>query len=110
MNIGFLQVFNEFDWIGFSIDQARKFCDKLIIVEGFQFPNFKDIPLHSDDGTLEVIQNKMNEYPKFIELLTTIRKYSNYRENQAANFNWILKKCKTGDYFLPLDADEFYSE
>ncbi len=108
MRLGFLQVYNEVDWIKYSILHALKFCDCLIITEGSQFKNFKEIPLHSDDGTLEIIKEMMEEYPKEIELLTTIRKFQNYRENQAANFNFALKKCRKGDYFITLDADEFY--
>lgn len=108
MRLGFLQAYNEINWIKYSIQHAMKFCNKLVIIEGSQFTDFKEIPLHSTDGTLEIIEEMMEEYPKDIELTTTIRKYLNYRENQAANFNLALKRCKNGDYFLPLDADEFY--
>ncbi|MFX1328187.1 MAG: glycosyltransferase [Promethearchaeota archaeon] len=109
MNIGFLQVYNEVNWVSYSIDLARKICDKLIIMEGSQFSEFNEIPIHSNDGTLDIIKEKSEEYPNFIELQETIRKYKNYRQNQAANFNYVLKKkCKLGDYLLPLDADDFY--
>lgn len=89
---------------------AMKYCDKLVIIEGSQFSNFKDIQLHSTDGTLDIINEWAEEYPKEIEVLTTIRKFQNYRENQAANFNLALKRCKMGDYFLPFDADDLYFE
>lgn len=85
-----------------------KFCDKLIIVEGSQFVNLKEVPVHSNDGALEIIKKKMGIYENKIELVKTKRKYSNYRKNQAENFNMVLKKCKIEDYSLPLDADEFY--
>lgn len=108
MRVGFLQVYDEVNWIKHSLKMAMKYCDKLVIIEGSQFANFKDIPVQSTDGTLEIIKEWVAEYPKEIELLTTIRKSQNYRENQAANFNLALKRCKIGDYFLPFDADDFY--
>lgn len=108
MNIGFLQVFNEIGWIKYSIDHAMAFCDKLIIIEGSQFSSFNNISERSNDGTLDIIYERMNHYSDRIELINTIRKFPNYRDNQAANFNLALKKCKIGDYFLPIDADEFY--
>lgn len=108
MNVGFLQLYNEVDWTEFAIKHILKFCDKLVIIEGSQFVSFKEIPLHSTDGTLEIIEEMIEEYPNDIELISTIRKYSNYRYNQAANFNLALKRCKKGDYFLHLDADEYY--
>ena len=106
--IGFLQVYNEIDWINYAIEHALKLCDKLIIIEGSQFSSFKNIPERSNDGTLEIIHKWFDEYPKEIELINTIRKNPNYRENQASNFNLVLKKCEKGDYLIPLDADEFY--
>ena len=108
MRVGFLQVYNEVDWIGEAIDQAMSLCDKLIIVEGSQFKKFRTIPTRSYDGTLQKISQKTEEYHGSIEVYDTIRKYDNYRKNQAANFNKALKMCKIGDYFLPFDADEFY--
>ncbi len=110
MNIGYLQVYNEVDWVGYIIDQAMTYCDKLIIIEGSQFASFKEITERSDDGTLDIINEKFDQYFDRIEILPTIRKNPNYRHNQAANFNLALKKCKLGDYFLPIDADEFYFE
>lgn len=108
MILGFLQVYNEVDWIEYSIDHAMSFCDKLIIIEGSQFSQLKKIPERSNDGTLEIINQKIEEYPNSIELEKTSRKFSNYRENQAVNFNFALSKCDIGDYFAPLDADQFY--
>ena len=91
--IELLQVFKEVDWIAYSIEHAMKFCDKLIIVECSQFANLKEVPVHSNDGTLEIIKKKMGIYENRIELVKTKRKYSNYRKNQAENFNMVLKKC-----------------
>jgi hypothetical protein len=108
MIIGLLQIYNEVNWVGYSIDHAMKFCDKLIIIEGSQFKKLKKVPERSFDGTLEIIYKKMKDYSDSIELINTIRKFSNYRENQAANFNLVLSKCKIGDYLAPLDADQFY--
>ncbi len=108
MNVGFLQLYDEIDWVAYAIEHALKLCDKLVIIEGSQFTSFKDIPIKSTDGTLEVINEKIEEHPNDIELFSTIRKYANYRQNQAANFNLVLKKCKVGDYFFHFDADEYY--
>ncbi len=108
MNVGFLQVYNEIDWIKYSIDHAMNFCDKLIIIEGSQFVNFKKIPERSTDGTLDIIYEKMKEFHDKIELINTIRKFPNYRDNQAANFNLALSRCDDGDYFIPFDVDEFF--
>ena len=69
MNVGFLQVYNEIDWIKYSIDHAMNFCDKLIIIEGSQFANFKKIPERSTDETLDIIYEKMKQFPNKIELL-----------------------------------------
>ena len=108
MRVGFLQVFNENNWVGYAIDQAMKLCDRLIVVEGSQFTMSRVIPERSNDGTLDILAKKQQEYSNSIEIYKTIRKYGNYRKNQAENFNFALSKCKIGDYFLPLDADEFY--
>lgn len=108
--VGFLQIFNEVEWVDHAIDQAKKLCDRLIICEGSQFTNFPNIPERSDDGTIEHIHEAINAYDGFIELVDTVRTSSNYRNNQCVNFNRALKTCKPGDLFFPLDADEFYTD
>lgn len=108
MKLGFMQVYNEVNWIGFAIDHAMMLCDKLLIVEGSQFTAFPDIPERSDDGTLDIVSDKMKEYGDHIIWINTSRKHPNYRKNQCANFNRGLTYCKIGDYFIRLDADEFY--
>lgn len=110
MRLGFIQVYNEANWIGYTIDQAMLLCDKLIITEGSQFVSFPNIPERSNDGTLDIIVDKMKIYSNSIRLLNTIREHQNYRFNQAANFNRALGFCDIGDYFIKLDADEFYFE
>ena len=108
MRIGYLQVYNEVDWVGYQIDQAMKLCDGLFIIEGAQFSIHKYISERSTDGTLDIISDKIKEYPKRIGVKDTIRKHKGYRVNQCANFNRILGFCSFGDYFIALDADEFY--
>lgn len=110
MKLGFIQVYNEANWIGFAIDQAMRLCDRVLIVEGAQYTNFPGIPERSDDGTLDIISDKEKEYPKRMQVINTTRKHDNYRLNQCDNFNNALRLCDTGDYFLILDADEFYSD
>jgi hypothetical protein len=109
MKFGFLQVYNEFYWVGPQIDQAMLLCDELVVIEGSQFTSFKDIPERSIDGTLDIISDKIKEYPNRIKLEYTSRKHNNYRRNQCENFNKALSLCNEGDYFLALDADEFYT-
>lgn len=108
MRFGYLQIYNEIDWAECQIDQAMALCDKLLITEGSQFVAFPDIPERSTDGTLDVIHDKMKEYPNRITLNYTIREHPNYRRNQCGNFNRALTHCEVGDYFISLDADEFY--
>jgi glycosyltransferase involved in cell wall biosynthesis len=108
--IGFMMVYNEIDWVSYAIDQATLLCDRLIICEGAQFTSFPHLSERSDDGTLDVIEDKKVEYPKFIEVMNTARSHSNYRRNQCENFNNALSKCNEGDYFLPLDVDVFYKD
>ncbi len=108
MKLGFIQVYNEANWIGYAVDQAMKLCDKVLIVEGSQFADFSDIPERSDDGTLDIVADKKKQYPKRIEDIKTIREHSKYRFNQCANFNRGLTFCDIGDYFILLDADDFY--
>jgi len=110
MKVGFLQIFNEVAWAPFAIDQALKICDKLFICEGSQFANFKDIPVYSDDGTVDVIREKMADNPRSVFLLENCRRSQNYRTNQCENFNNAIAWCNNGDYLLPLDADEFYTD
>jgi len=110
MKLGFIQVYNEANWIGYTIDHAMKLCDRVLIVEGSQFANFPDIPERSDDGTLDIIADKKRQYPKSIKDIKTIRKHGRYRINQCANFNYGLTFCEMGDYFILLDADEFYPD
>jgi len=108
MKLGFLQVYNEVNWVEYAIDQAMLMCDKLLITEGSQFTSFPDIPERSDDGTLDIISDKSKQYGKRITCLNTTRKHKNYRYNQCDNFNRALMFCNKGDYFIQLDADEFY--
>jgi len=107
MKFGYLQVYNEVDWIGYQIDMALRFCDKLLIIEGSQFTTYKEISERSNDGTLDIISDKMKQYNNII-IEKTIRKHSNYRLNQCDNFNKALEYCNIGDYFISLDCDEFY--
>lgn len=108
--IGFLMLYNEIDWAAYAIDQAFMVCDKLIICEGSQFTSFVDIPERSTDGTLDIIADKQKEYPGLIDVMFTTRKHANYRQNQCDNFNKAVMLCSVGDYFLHLDADEFFSD
>ncbi len=110
MKFGFIQVYNEANWIGYAVDQAMKLCDKVLIVEGSQFADFSDIAERSDDGTLDIIADKKKQYPKRIEDIKTIREHGKYRLNQCANFNRGLTFCAIGDYFILLDADDFYPD
>lgn len=109
MKIGFMQVYNEVNWISYAIDQAMMLCDKLLITEGSQFVAFPDIPERSNDGTLDIINDKSRQYGKQIVLLNTIRKHGNYRRNQCDNFNRGLTLCDLDDYFIILDADIFFA-
>lgn len=110
MKFGFIQVYNEVSWIGYAIDQAIKLCDKILIVEGAQYKNFYNIPERSNDGTLDIINDKARQYPGIIKVMNTTRDHANYRMNQSQNFNFGLSLCNKGDYFIILDADEFYTD
>jgi len=110
MKFGFIQIYNEVNWIGYAIDQAVKLCDKILIMEGAQYTNFPDIPERSNDGTLDIINDKTRQYPGIIKVMNTTRDHANYRINQSQNFNLGLSLCNKGDYFIMLDADEFYTD
>lgn len=110
MKIAFLQVYNDVGWVAHNIDQTMTMCDNLVVIEGSQFVVFDNIPERSDDGTLDVIRDKMKEYPGRITLLGTVRKHQNYRHNQCDNFNRALEYCQLGDYFIPTDADKILFE
>ena len=110
MRIAMLQFFNEKDWAGYAIEQAAMLCDKLLIIEGSNYSTFADVPERSDDGTLDIISDKMKAYPKQIELLRSERRFAKFTHNQCENFNLALSHCGNGDYFIPLDADEFYMD
>ena len=110
VKLGFIMAFNEVDWIGYAIDQATEICDRVIISEGSQFTSFPNIPARSNDGTLDIISDKTKEYPNFITVSPSSRASGNYRHNQCANFNRALSTCSIGDYFIPLDVDEYYSD
>ena len=110
MRIGFMMVYNEVNWVAYAIDQAILLCDKLIICEGSQFTSFSFISERSNDGSLDIISDKIRQYPDFIKVVGTVRKHSNYRLNQCDNFNRSLNDCDDGDYFLPLDVDVFYKD
>ena len=107
MKIGFMQAYNEVNWIGYAIEQAILLCDKLVITEGAQCANFPNISERSDDGTLDIITDKMKIYSDRIQLINTIRHLKNWQLNQCANYNRVLDSCDIGDYFLKLDVDEF---
>ena len=109
MRVGYLQVYEEVDWVGYQIDQAMKLCDKLLITEGSQYSHttYKGISERSADGTLDIISDKIKEYPKRVGCIGTIREYKDFRHNQCANFNRALSVCNINDYFIKLDADEF---
>jgi len=110
MRLGSIQVYNEVGWIGFAIDQAMKICDKVVVTEGYQHVTFPGISIRSDDGTLDILSSKARQYAGRLELLNTIREYSDIRNNQCVNFNRVLECCSLGDYFLILDADEFFTD
>lgn len=110
MRLGFMQVYNEAHWVGFAIEQAMRLCDKLLVIEGSQFTSFPDISERSDDGTLDIISDKVKEYADRLILINTVRSHKNYRRNQCANFNRGLEFCNKGDYFLILDADDFFAD
>ena len=109
MKFGFLQVYNEKEWIGPQIDQIMMLCDNLLITEGSNYPKFPNVSERSTDGTLDFIHDKMREYPSRISLNTSIRKHSIWNQNKCDNFNRALTFCKDGDYFMKQDADEFYT-
>lgn len=108
MRFGYLQIYNEVNWARYQIDMAMSLCDKLLITEGSQFVSFPDISERSTDGTLDIINDKVKEYKGRIKCNNTIRASNNYRQNQCDNFNRALNFCNIGDYFVEMDADEFY--
>ena len=108
MKLGYLQVYDEESWVGYQIDQMMLLCDKIIITEGSQFVSFPEIPERSSDNTLDIISDKIKEYPGRITLNKAVRKSKNYRVNQCAGFNRALSFCNAGDYLFSFDADEFY--
>jgi len=110
MKLGFMQLYNEFDWASYTIDQAMLLCDKLIITEGSHFSMYPNISERSDDGTLDIIADKIKAYPGSIKLINTIRIHNKWQANHCANYNRALNLCDIGDYFLRFDADEFYFE
>jgi len=110
MKLGFTQVYNDADWVGYAIEQAMKVCDKLLIVEGSNFMHFDGLPARSDDGTLDIISDKTKAYPKRIELWLDGSDTGSHRGNQCANHNIALERCKAGDYIIPFDTDEFYAD
>lgn len=110
MKLGFTQVYNEKDWVGYAIDQARKVCDKLLIVEGSRFMCLDDYPARSDDGTLDIISDKIRVYPNFIEVQPGGSDTGNVKRNWCANYQAALERCKIGDYLIPFDVDTFYTD
>jgi len=110
MKLGFIQVYNEANWIGYAIDQAMMLCDEVLIMEGAQYVRFPDISERSNDGTLDIISDREKRYPGRIKTARTTRRHRNYRINQCDNFNYGLSFCKRGDYFIILDADEYHSD
>jgi len=110
MKLGFAHAYNEKDWIGYTIDQAMKICDKLLIVEGSRFLCFNELPARSDDGTLDIISDKMRAYPNRIEVWPDGCDKGSFRENVTANNHVALARCKIGDYFILCDSDEFYTD
>jgi len=110
MKLGFIQAYNETNWVGYAIDQAVRLCDRVLVVEGAQYVNFPDIPERSNDGTLDIISDKAHQYPNVLQVMNTTRAHNNYRINQCRNLNYALSLCKKGDYFIILDADEFYTD
>lgn len=110
MRFGYIQVYNEATWIDYAIDQAAKLCDRALIMEGAQYTNFPNIPERSNDGTLDIISDKRRQYPNLLQVMNTTRVHKKYRINQCSNFNHALSICRQGDYFIVLDADEFYAD
>jgi len=113
--IGYIQAYNEADFIGYQIDNALKFCDLIYICEGSQFAAYPEIPERSNDWTMDIILDKIKEHPNRIRLYHTVRKHKNYRKNQCCNWNIALEYCKDNFlkqyknvYFVGLDADEIW--
>lgn len=110
MKIAMIQLFNEKYWAPYAIEQAMLLCDKLLIIEGSNYSTFADVPERSDDGTLDIISDKMKIYPRQIELLKSVRRHSKFTHNQCENFNIALSHCNDGDYFIQFDADEIFMD
>jgi len=110
MKLCFSQIYNEKDWVGYMIDQAMRVCDKLLIVEGAKFLCFDDLPARSDDGTLDIISDKTRVYPGRIEIWPDGCDKGNFRRNGCANNQAALERCKTGDYFIVCEPDEYYTD
>lgn len=110
MKLGFTHVYNDANWIGYSIDQAMRVCDTLLVVEGSRFMCIAGLPDRSDDGTLDIISDKMRTYPKRIELWLDGCDTGSHRQNQNANHTAALECCEIGDYLIPFDTDEFYTD
>ena len=110
MRLAFLKLFNEANWAAYAIDQAMILADKLVIGEGSTFAGFPDIPERSDDGTLGIINYKQRQYPGRIEVFNMLRKYDDYRMNMRDSYNHALTFCNVGDYFIVVDADEFFAD
>lgn len=85
-----------------SILKVKKFCDWEILVgdDG------------SDDGTVEIVEEYIKQYPKNIRLFIMKRKLGEkYDSVKRASENRLnLLSHMEGDYFCILDGDDFYCD
>lgn len=92
-------IFEEADTIKEAITSVL-FCDKIIVVDG-AFPGFPSNHFESQDGTIEIVKDLINQYPNKIVLIN----FNNYVETQQ-KMQAYLNQMEYNDYFLRLNGDE----
>jgi glycosyltransferase involved in cell wall biosynthesis len=108
--IGLMPVYEDADWVEWSIKNALDFVDELLIMEGYSGPIWHFWGNRSKDDTVEIIREFEDKYEK----VRTFRCpwHITSRIGRAKMYNMFLEKSEylgEGDWLFIKDADEFYT-
>jgi len=109
---GFLPVYEDADWLDYTIRNLLEFVDYLIISEGYHGPPWHFNGNRSKDGTIEII-NRYGNHPKIYVFKSSWSISMNLGKALCLKKALRIAKKKginAGDWYFLCDVDEFYTK
>lgn len=100
----FMIVYNDADYVDYSIRSIKDFVDELIIVEGaFHITMATGRPARSDDGTLSIVKRHVDNKKVFLREVNL----REHKDHYDVGYQWAISRG--ADWAILVDSDEVWT-